>query len=63
MTKQELLHQTLAVWQPRVSRKLTDEDAREITETLAGFFDVLAEWAEKDRPSPTISAEEVSADG
>lgn len=44
MTKQELTEHTIAVWQPRLRRRLTNEDAREITENITGFFTILAEW-------------------
>jgi hypothetical protein len=33
------------VWQPRLGRKLSDEDARQIMRNVTGFFNVLAEWA------------------
>lgn len=45
MTKQELIDHTIAVWQPRLQRRLSKEDAREITENLTGFFTILAEWS------------------
>ncbi len=38
------LDKTIAFWQPRASRKLTREDARQIIENATGFFRVLAEW-------------------
>lgn len=43
----------LDVWQRRAGRQLSDEDAREIRESLCGFFRVLAEW---NRLSPTARA-------
>lgn len=43
----------LDVWQRRVGRQLSDEDARQIRENLCGFFRVLAEW---DLPSTTEGA-------
>ncbi len=42
---------TLQLWQPRASRILGQEDGREITENLVGFFRVLAEWDAKERSS------------
>lgn len=45
--KEDLLERTLAVWQPRTSRQLTPEDARQIAENMAGFFFLLHEWAAK----------------
>ena len=40
----KLLDQTLEIWQPRTSRKLTREDARQIVENITGFFRLLLEW-------------------
>ena len=48
MAKQELTEHTIAVWQPRLRRRLTNEDAREITENLTGFFTILAEWSHRE---------------
>ncbi len=46
--RESLLDATLAVWQPRVDRELTREDARQIVENVVGFFDVLARWSVAD---------------
>ena len=48
MTKQELTEHTIAVWQPRHRRRLSKEDAREITENITGFFAILAEWSRQE---------------
>ena len=40
----QLLDQTLQVWQPRAARALTREDARQIVANFTGFFQVLSEW-------------------
>ena len=40
-----LVEQTHAVWQPRIRRTLTNEDARQIAENVVGFFATLAEWS------------------
>ena len=45
----DLLDHTLAVFQPRTSRKLSREDAREIVENLTGFFRVLKDWDKKQK--------------
>ena len=45
------LKKTVEVWQPHYKRRLTEEDAREITENLTGFFDLLAEWEKKEKKS------------
>ena len=39
------ISRTRKVWQPRLGRDLTDEDARQIAENVTGFFSVLGEWA------------------
>ena len=40
---------TRQVWQPRVGRDLTDEDARQIMHNVTGFFGVLAEWSRAEK--------------
>ena len=40
---------TRQVWQPRLERDLTDEDARQIAHNVTGFFGVLAEWSRAER--------------
>jgi hypothetical protein len=40
---------TRQVWQPRIRRDLTDEDARQIMRNATGFFGVLAEWSRAER--------------
>jgi hypothetical protein len=40
---------TVAFWQPRTTRSLGHEDAREIVENLTGFFQLLQEWERADR--------------
>ncbi len=49
--KPEFTAHTLAVWQPRTSRVLTPEDARQIVENMVGFFRTLREWAEAEKAS------------
>jgi len=39
MTRQQLTEHTIAVWQPRIRRRLSKEDAREITENISGGYD------------------------
>ncbi|MEW8333879.1 MAG: hypothetical protein AB2730_20180 [Candidatus Thiodiazotropha sp.] len=48
MTKQELTEHTIATWQPRLRRRLSNEDAREIAENISGFFTILAEWSRQE---------------
>ncbi len=40
---------TREVWQPRLGRDLTDEDARQIMHNVTGFFGVLAGWSRAER--------------
>jgi hypothetical protein len=40
---------TRQVWQPRIGRDLSDEDARQIMHNVTGFFGVLAEWSRAER--------------
>ena len=44
-----LIDQTRAVWQSRLGRNLTDDDARQIMHNVTGFFDLLAEWSRAER--------------
>ncbi len=46
---EKLLDRTREIWQPRLGRDLTDEDARQIMHNVTGFFGVLAEWARAER--------------
>lgn len=43
---------TRQVWQPRLGRDLTDEDALQIMHNVTGFFGVLAEWSHAERLAP-----------
>ena len=40
-----LIERTTALWQPRLGRELTREDARQIVENVTGFFSILHEWS------------------
>lgn len=44
-----LIDDTLRVFQPRTSRRLTREDAREIITNMTGMFSLLLEWDRKAR--------------
>ena len=50
--KDELIGRTREVWQPRLGRDLSPEDARQIAANVTGFFSVLAEWSRAEMPSP-----------
>ena len=47
-----LLRSTGEVWQPRLGRDLSREDARQMVENVTGFFALLAEWSRAEMPSP-----------
>jgi hypothetical protein len=49
----DLFERTRKVWQPRIGRNLTNEDARQIAENITGFFAILAEWSRAEVPPPT----------
>jgi hypothetical protein len=40
-----LIEQTRNVWQRRLGRNVSREDAREIAENVCGFFKILTEWS------------------
>lgn len=52
-----LIDRTRHVWQSRIRRDLTDEDARQISENVTGFFAILAEWSQAGIPSPANDTE------
>ena len=43
-----LINETHKVWQPRLPRNLTDEDARQIAKNITGFFALLTEWSQAE---------------
>jgi hypothetical protein len=47
-----LIDRTCQVWQSRIGRNLSDEDARQIAENVTGFFSILAEWSRAEVPMP-----------
>ena len=49
--RDNLIKQTHKVWQTRIQRNLTNEDARRITENVTGFFAILAEWSRVATPA------------
>jgi hypothetical protein len=53
MERLPLVEETIRVWQPRSSRPLTHEDARQMVENVTGFFAILQGWsaAAASRPS------------
>lgn len=51
----DFLDRTIEVWQPYSAKKLTREDAREITHNVMGFIRLLREWSEDERRASTPS--------
>ena len=43
---------TRQIWQPRLGRDLTDDDAHQIMHNVTGFFGLLAEWSRAEMPPP-----------
>jgi hypothetical protein len=56
-----LIHLTRRVWQPRLARDLSREEARQIAENVAGFFALLAEWSRVEMPSPNDARKPASS--
>jgi hypothetical protein len=50
--KDDLIRRTRKVWQPRLGRDLSRENAQQIEANITGFFSVLAEWSRAERPTP-----------
>ena len=50
--KDDLIRRTREMWQPRLGRDLSREDARQIAANFAGFFSVLAEWSRVELAPP-----------
>jgi hypothetical protein len=47
---ESFLDATIEFWQTSAGRNLTHEDAREIVENMTGFFAVLRQWRDAERP-------------
>jgi hypothetical protein len=60
--KIELIGRTREVWQRRLGRDLSCEDAREIAENVIGFFSVLAEWSRAERAPANDNAGAATSD-
>ncbi len=61
--KDELIGRTREVWQPRLGRDLSSDDARQIAENVTGFFSTLTEWSRAERPSPANDTGKPDAPG
>jgi hypothetical protein len=55
-----LIDRTREVWEPRLQRDLSREDARQIAENVTGFFAILAEWSRAEMPVPASDTAEPS---
>ena len=44
----QFLNRSTSFWQPRTTRQLSHEDARQMVGNVSGFFRVLSEWATRD---------------
>jgi hypothetical protein len=62
-TNPKLIDDTITVFQQRSCRRLSREDAREITENITGFFTVLAEWSRQEKSDGSDENASGGADG
>jgi hypothetical protein len=46
------IERTREVWQPRVGRNLSRDEANQITANVTGLFSVLAEWSRAELQVP-----------
>lgn len=52
--RQRLIEETIALWQSRCPRPVSAEEARQMIENVAGFFNLLA-WCEaEERRQPDV---------
>lgn len=49
LTKQELIQKTIAVWEPRLQRRISEDEARQIIERVVGAFRLLRKWDVEDK--------------
>ena len=49
---QKQIDRSLEFWRTRTARQLTSEDARQINLNMTQFFEILAEWDERERKPP-----------
>lgn len=58
------IERTREVWQPRIGRDLSRDEAKRIADNVAGFFSILAEWSRSEPPvSANDNTVEASPDG
>ncbi len=58
LTNNSLIDRTLHVWQTRMGRQLSREDARQIIANATGFFAILSEWSRAERAHPRTNTRE-----
>jgi hypothetical protein len=59
---ENLTDRTMAIWQPRLGRQISREEARQIAENVTGFFSILDQWsrdgaAANDNERPAVRGE------
>ncbi len=59
----DLVCRTREVWQPRLGRDVTRDEAKQIAANVTGFFAVLAEWSRADMPDPANDNGDTAASG
>lgn len=59
----KLIGRTREVWQPRLGRDVTRDEAKQIAASLTGFFAVLAEWSRADMLAPANDNGDTAASG
>lgn len=52
----DLLQHTIRVWESRLGRTLTEEDARQILENVVGLFRVLEGWDRQQKAEQDVIA-------
>jgi hypothetical protein len=48
----DLIGRTREVWQPRLGRDLSRDEARQIAANVTGFFSILTEWSRAELLAP-----------
>ena len=54
----QLIGRTKETWQARAGCSLSDEDAREIAESVTGFFRLLLEWEVREKEQTAREADD-----
>jgi hypothetical protein len=52
VANENLIDRTIELWQPRLRRELSREDARQIVENVTGFFSLLSQWSKSETAAP-----------